>query len=158
VLWYGEEIGMGDDLELEERESVRTPMQWSAHENGGFSSAHPAKVVRPVVDEGKFSYTKVNVERQQSDRRSLLNAVERMIRTRKECPEFGWGEFRILNAKPDTLLAHVCEWRGGAVLAIHNLLSDQRYDLPDDGLLKLNLEPFACRWFRLRSRRAEGTQ
>ncbi len=179
VLWYGEELGMGDDLDLNERDSVRTPMPWSPHENGGFSNAHPAKVVRPVVSGGKLGYEKINVEKQQSDPRSLLNVIERMIRTRKECPEFGWGKWRILPAKPDTVLAHASEWRGGVVLAIHNfarksatveiqlrslkpeiltnLLDEKQYDLPENGLLKLNLEPFARRWFRLRNRAAEGT-
>ena len=179
VLWYGEEIGMGDDLSLNERDSVRTPMQWSPQPNGGFSSAHPGKLVRPVIDEGKFGFRKVNVERQQIDPHSLLNSIERMIRVRKECPEFGWGKWRILKTQPETLLAHVCEWHDGAVLAVHNfarksvkaqvqigalkpqlvtnLLSSEQYEVPEDGTLKLNLEPFAHRWFRLRNRVAQGT-
>lgn len=178
VLWYGEEIGMGDDLSLNERDSVRTPMQWSPHPNGGFSTAHPAKIVRPVVNKGRFAYAKVNAEQQQSDRRSLLNQLERMIRARKECPEFGWGKWRILNSKPDTVLACASEWRRGIVVAVHNfagkavrveiplralqpeflanLLEEQRDQLPQDGTLKLKLEPFGYRWFRLRNRVAEG--
>ena len=177
VLWYGDEIGMGDDLSLNERESVRTPMQWSPHENGGFSTAHPASLIRPVVSKGRFSYTKVNVEQQQSDPRSLVNAMERMIRARKECPEFGWGQWRVLRAKPDNVLATTCEWRDGLVLAVHNfarkavtveiplrklkpaflasLLDEERNELPRSGTLKLKLGPFGYRWFRLRNREPE---
>ena len=178
VLWYGEELGMGDDLSLDERDSVRTPMQWSADENGGFSSAHPAKLVRPVVDEGRFSFKKVNVEKQQSDARSSLNCMERMIRVRKECPEFGWGTWRIIKTEPDHVLAHVCEWREGVVVAVHNfarkaakteirlgrmevgsvanLLSGETYELPSEGTLKIDLEPFGYRWLRLRNRVPQG--
>jgi maltose alpha-D-glucosyltransferase / alpha-amylase len=180
VLWYGEEIGMGDDLSLQERDSVRTPMQWSPQENGGFSSAHPGKLVRPVISGGKYGYKKVNVEQLQRDRRSLLNVIENMARLRKECPEFGWGTSRILNTKADAVLAHTAEWREGLVLAVHNfsrraaalqlplaslkpqflasLMTNDRDELPRDGVLKLNLKPFEYRWFRLRNRVAEGTQ
>jgi maltose alpha-D-glucosyltransferase/alpha-amylase len=91
VLWYGEEIGMGDDLALEGRMAVRTPMQWSPRRNGGFSTAPGEQLVRPIVDEGPFSYKEVNVADQRQDGDSLLNWMERAIRIRKENPEFGWG-------------------------------------------------------------------
>ena len=67
VLWYGEEIGMGEDLSLKERNTVRTPMQWSAEENGGFSTAPPEQQIRPIVHEGGFAYEHVNVAAQRRD-------------------------------------------------------------------------------------------
>src|SRR5438034_6072499 len=96
TIWYGDEIGMGDDLSLPEREGVRTPMQWSGSENGGFSAAPSGKLVRPVVREGAYGYEHVNVAVERRDPHSLLNRVERIIRTRKECEEFGWGTLHLL--------------------------------------------------------------
>src|SRR5688500_9284645 len=124
VLWYGDEIGMGDDLSLPERNSVRTPMQWSGEPNGGFSTASPDALIRPVIADGGYGYPHVNVAAQRSDPSSLLNVVERLIRTRKECPEIGWGTWHILEAEDPRVFAHCCEWRGGAILAIHNLSSE----------------------------------
>jgi maltose alpha-D-glucosyltransferase/alpha-amylase len=123
VFWFGDEIGMGEDLSLEERNSVRTPMQWSDERNGGFSTAPKEQLRRPVVSKGKFSYRKVNVQALRREPQSLLNRLERMIRTRKEYPEFGTGSYRILETdRPKTIFAHACEDDGGrAVLAAHNL-------------------------------------
>ena len=86
ILWYGEEIGMGEDLTQAERNSVRTPMQWTAELNAGFSTANPSGLVRPVIDKGVFGYRKVNVQAQRRNPNSLLNYLERMIRTRKDIP------------------------------------------------------------------------
>ena len=126
VFWYGDEIGMGEDLSLEERNSVRTAMQWSGERNGGFSTAPKEHLRRPVISKGNFGYRKVNVQALRRDPRSLLNCLERMIRTRKEFPEFATGAYRILQTdRPKTIFAHACEDDGGrAVLAAHNL-SDQ---------------------------------
>jgi maltose alpha-D-glucosyltransferase/alpha-amylase len=123
VFWFGDEIGMGEDLSLEERNSVRTPMQWSDERNGGFSTAPKEQLRRPVVSKGKFSYRHVNVQALRREPQSLLNCLERMIRTRKEYPEFGTGSYRILETNsPKTIFAHACEDDGGrAVLAAHNL-------------------------------------
>jgi maltose alpha-D-glucosyltransferase/alpha-amylase len=120
VIRYGEEIGMGDDLDLPEREAIRTPMQWSAAANGGFSTAPRQRLVRPVIAEGEYRYERVNVAAQRLDDSSLLNWMERAIRTRKECPEFGWGEMQVLETSHPSVLAHVCTWRGRTVIAIHN--------------------------------------
>jgi maltose alpha-D-glucosyltransferase/alpha-amylase len=81
TIRYGDEIGMGDDLRLKERNSVRTPMQWSEEPQAGFSSAK--KTVLPVISKGPYSYTRVNVEAQRRDPNSLLSWTERMIRLRK---------------------------------------------------------------------------
>ena len=90
VLFYGEEIGMGENLAVPGRLSVRTPMQWADERNAGFSTATPSRLARPVV-EGRFGPMAVNAADQRRDPDSLLNWMERLIRRRRECPEFGWG-------------------------------------------------------------------
>src|SRR5207302_5336135 len=120
VIRYGEEIGMGDDLSLHERESIRTPMQWSGEPNGGFSTAPSDKLVRPVISEGEYRYERVNVAEQRLAFDSLLNWTERLVRTRKECPEFGCGELRFLETDNRVVLAHTCSCRGNTVAAVHN--------------------------------------
>ena len=91
VLFYGEEIGMAENLEIEGRMSVRSPMQWSGEANAGFSTAAQEKLRRPVVAGDDYGPSAVNVADQRRDPDSLLNWMERLIRTRKECPEIGWG-------------------------------------------------------------------
>jgi maltose alpha-D-glucosyltransferase/alpha-amylase len=91
VLQYGDEIGMGDDLALPERECARTPMQWSSRKHGGFSSS--GRVIRPVVSDPIYGYKRVNVSEQRRDPQSLLNWMERKIRMRRECPEISWGDW-----------------------------------------------------------------
>jgi maltose alpha-D-glucosyltransferase / alpha-amylase len=118
VLRYGEEIGMGDDLDLPQRDAIRTPMQWSAGRNGGFSSA--ARLFRPVISAGEYRYERINVASQRLEEHSLLNWIERTIRTYKECPEFGWGSLRFLDTGNPSVLAHSCEWQGQSVVAVHN--------------------------------------
>src|SRR5690606_38727927 len=83
VLIYGDEIGMGDDLSLEGRDPVRTPMQWSGAPNGGFSNAAPEELVRPSIAEGEYGYPRVNVQDQERDPGSLLAWMERMVRVRR---------------------------------------------------------------------------
>jgi maltose alpha-D-glucosyltransferase/alpha-amylase len=121
VLRYGEEIGMGDDLSLPERNAIRTPMQWSSERNGGFSRAPRNKLVRPVISDGDFGWEKVNVQAQQRDPNSLLNLVIRMIRTRKEHPELGLGDWNIVDTGVASVLAIRAIWDGLATIAIHNL-------------------------------------
>jgi maltose alpha-D-glucosyltransferase / alpha-amylase len=171
VIWYGEEIGMGDDLSLPERNSVRTPMQWSAEENAGFSTAPPDALIRPVVSEGGFAYKHLNVVAQRRDPLSLLNVIERLIRTRKECPEIGWGAWTLLDSTTPSVLAYCCEWRGGSVMALHNLsrepavvqidlthyqcdhlidlLQDQATVEVPDGCFEMRLAGYGYHWFRL---------
>lgn len=173
VLWYGEEIGMGDDLSLEERNSVRTPMQWSEDENAGFSTAVPDDLIRPVIRKGEFGYKRVNFDRQNRDHKSLMNWLEKAIRARKACPEFGYGEWEIIQTDAPGVLAHRCTWDDTVVLALHNLsskevsvqidlsmngakqlydvLGDQLYDLHGDSAKKIELGPYGYRWFRVRS-------
>ena len=133
VLRYGEEIGMGDDLDLPQRDAIRTPMQWSAEANGGFSRA--TRLIRPVISSGEYRYERINVDSQRLEEHSLLNWMERTIRTYKECPEFGWGSLRFLDTGNSSVLAHACEWQGNTVVAVHNFsraTATVTLDLPED--------------------------
>jgi maltose alpha-D-glucosyltransferase/alpha-amylase len=121
VVRYGDEIGMGDDLSLKERLAVRTPMQWSDGPNGGFSTAPPKDVILPVIRKGEYGHERVNVGAQLYDRDSLLNSVQRLIRTRRSCPEVGWGELQPVEADHPAVFAHECRWDGRRVLIAHNL-------------------------------------
>ena len=171
VIRYGEEIGMGEDLRLKERNSIRTPMQWTDEENAGFSTARRNELFRPVITGGKFGYERVNVEAQQRDRESLLNFIERCIRARKQCREFGWGTWKPVDSSDPSVFAHAVVWKERTVVAIHNLapkatrltldLSDfkadraadilgQRPDLPlKKGSLSVDLDGYDHRWLRL---------
>jgi trehalose synthase len=121
VLFYGEEIGMGDDQALEGRDAVRTAMQWTGDAGAGFSTAPRPAMARPPIEKGRFGYRRLSVERQREQPGSFLSWMERLIRTRKEWPEFGWGAARVLPAGDDAVLAHRLEWESGEVLAVHNL-------------------------------------
>ena len=126
VLRYGDEIGMGEDLSLPERMAVRTPMQWDDSRNGGFSGASPERLIRPAITDGEYGFEQLNVEAQRRDPDSMLNWMERAIRIRKECPEFGWGDVTVLDADDPSILAHASTFDGETVLAVHNLSSEPR--------------------------------
>ena len=131
VLRYGDEIGMGDNLSLPERECARTPMQWSSEPQAGFTrSDHPAK---PVISGGAYGFEHVNVADQRRDPDSLLNWTERIIRMRKEVPEIGWGDFRIVPTGTPEVLAVRYDWRRNSVLVIHNLGAEAREITIDPG-------------------------
>jgi len=169
VLRYGDEIGMGDDLELSERNSVRTPMQWSDAPQAGFSTAR--KTVLPVISKGPYSYERVNVEVQRRDVNSLLNWTERIIRLRKECPEIGWGSFKVLETGDRRVLALRYEWRNNSVITIHNfhekpstvkidaggqegmllenLFAGEHSHAGPNGKHTLVLEAYGYRWYRV---------
>ncbi len=124
VLRYGDELGMGDDLSLPERQAARTPMQWSDEPNAGFTEK--SRPILPVVSEGAYGYQHVNAAQQRRDPNSLLNWTERIIRMRKEVPEIGWGDFHILPLRDPAVLAIRYDWRNNSVLCIHNLDSRPR--------------------------------
>ena len=171
VIWYGDEIGMGDDLRLHERMSVRTPMQWSAEVNAGFSTAPRRRLIRPVIEKGKYGYHRRNVADQRRDPNSMLNWMERLIRARKECPEIGAGSFHFISVDDPAVFAHCCQLDGGIVAAVHNLSGEPRtvsLDLTDHGATgiidllgdepyaaldgpahELELEGYGYRWFRI---------
>jgi trehalose synthase len=135
TLFYGEEIGMGENLAVDDRLAVRTPMQWTADATAGFSSAPPDALVRPLPTDEMFAPSAVNVRDQRTDPNSLLNWFERLIRLRKEAPEIGWGECTILptTAKPVLVLRH--DWEQRTLITVHNLSRrTRRVDLRLDGV------------------------
>jgi maltose alpha-D-glucosyltransferase/alpha-amylase len=119
VFRYGDEIGMGENLRLPERNCARTPMQWSTEPQGGFTKNK--KAVLPVISEGLYGFQHVNVSQQRRDPNSLLNWMERVIRMRKEIPEIGWGAFVVLKTRSREVLAIRYDWRNNSVVFLHNL-------------------------------------
>jgi maltose alpha-D-glucosyltransferase / alpha-amylase len=165
MLQYGDEIGMGDDLTLPERECARTPMQWSGDSHGGFSSA--ARTVRPVIADPIYGYRRVNVEAQRRDPHSLLNWMERKIRMRRECPEISWGDWRIIPVDQPGVLVMRYEYRGHALVILHNftrkpravqfdaggprlidLLAKHDSDARESGKHVIELDAYGYRWYR----------
>ena len=134
VLFYGEEIGMGENLEAPGRMAVRTPMQWSDEPGGGFSTARPRRFPNPVV-EGEFGPLAVNVVAERRDPGSLLNWFERLIRRRRETPELGLGQWSVIANDQPAVLAHRCDWDGSTVVAVHNFGPEPcRLELALDGI------------------------
>jgi glycosidase len=125
VLFYGEEIGMGENLAAAGRSAVRTPMQWTSGKNGGFSPAAPSRLAAPVV-EGGFGPDHVNVEAQRRDPDSLLGFMTTLVQRYRACPELGWGEFEVLDQPHRAVLAHRCRWGDGDMVALHNLSAEPR--------------------------------
>ena len=121
VLYYGDEIGMGDNIHLGDRDGVRTPMQWSADRNGGFSRADPEQLTLPVLLGPLYGYEAVNVEAQQRDPHSLLNWTRRMLAKRQQTKVFGRGEQRFLYPGNRKILAYLREYEGETLLCVANL-------------------------------------
>ena len=111
-LYYGDEIGMGDNIWLPDRDSSRTPMQWTPDRNAGFSDADPGKLYLPVVQSLVFNYNLVNVEAQLAQSRSLLHWIRNVIYVRKAHPVFGLGDIRVLETDHDSVLAFVRSYAG----------------------------------------------
>jgi len=126
VILAGDEIGMGSDLSLEERESVRTPMQWSDGTNGGFSTADPAACYNPVIDEGEFGYREINVADQLNDPDSLLERIKRLIDARTMCTEIGHGDYHIVDVEPKEVFVHRMDHRNTVLIAAHNSATEPR--------------------------------
>lgn len=118
VMRYGDEIGMGENLDLPERDAVRTPMQWANETNGGFSRGK--KLVHPMIDKGYYSYQHTNVEDQKRDPNSLLNWMSAMIRLRRQCPEIGLAEWDIIPLKHKHVLAMRYRGKNNMLLIFHN--------------------------------------
>jgi maltose alpha-D-glucosyltransferase/alpha-amylase len=122
MIFYGEELGMGEHLDLPERVAVRTPMQWSSAPNAGFSDAPEGKIVRPLTPGRTYGYRNINVTDQRSDPGSLLTWFAALIRARKAAPEFGWGQFTELKTDVPSVFAHCASLGDSEVaVAIHNL-------------------------------------
>ncbi|WP_376099219.1 maltose alpha-D-glucosyltransferase [Roseomonas sp. CCTCC AB2023176] len=121
VIYYGDEIGMGDNIYLGDRDGVRTPMQWSPDRNGGFSKADPAGLVLPPIQDPLYGFQAVNVEAQERDAHSLLNWTKRMLATRKRSQAFGRGTMRLLYPGNRKVLAYLREYEGETALCVFNL-------------------------------------
>ncbi len=121
ILYYGDEIGMGDNIYLGDRNGVRTPMQWNGDRNAGFSTATPARLYSPVIMDPVWGYEAVNVEAQQTDPSSLLNWMRNMIALRKLFRVFGRGTIEFLNPTNRKVLAYLRRYEGEQVLCVANL-------------------------------------
>ena len=171
VIRYGDEIGMGDDLSLPERNCGRTPMQWSSEPQGGFTKGDKPHL--PVISGGPWGYETINVASQRRHPNSMLNWTERMIRARKEVPEIGWGDYAIVATRDPAVLALRYDWRGNSVLIVHNLddaprevtlgvgdcegqgdrlidiLGEKHSEGDETGRHRFVLEGYGYRWFRV---------
>ncbi|MFL6311481.1 MAG: maltose alpha-D-glucosyltransferase [Terriglobales bacterium] len=174
VLYYGDEIGMGDNIYLGDRNGVRTPMQWSPDRNAGFSRANPQKLYLPVNIDPEYHYEALNVETQNNNSHSLLWWMKRMIAQRKQHPAFGRGKMEILFPSNRKILAFVREFEGEKILVVANLsrftqcaeldLSRHREAVPVEVFGRnrfpavteqpylLSLGPHAFQWFHLQPR------
>jgi trehalose synthase len=174
VLFYGEEIGMGENLDAPGRMAVRTPMQWSGTAtNGGFSNASAGDLVAPLVS-GDFGPKSVNVEDQRTKPDSLLQFIAQLTRRYRECPELGWGEAAVVDLPESSVLMLVNRWDDCGMVTLHNfsgeaaqieieldwvpkgtrladLFDDQDLELGEGGKVSLELEGYGYRWLRISS-------
>jgi maltose alpha-D-glucosyltransferase / alpha-amylase len=176
IIYYGDEIGMGDNIYLGDRNGVRTPMQWSADRNAGFSRANPQRLFLPIVIDPAYHYEQVNVEAQQSNPHSLLWWMKRLIATRKRFQAFGRGTMEFLHPENRKILAFTRRYNDETILVVANLsrlvqcfeleLHEFRGMVPvelsggvrfpeiTDRPYFLNLGPFAFYWFTLQKQEA----
>jgi maltose alpha-D-glucosyltransferase/alpha-amylase len=174
ILYYGDEIGMGDNIYLGDRNGVRTPMQWNADRNAGFSTAIPARLYSPVIMDPVWGYEAVNVEAQQGDPSSLLNWVRNMIALRKLFTVFGRGTIKFFDPANRKILAYLRQYRDERVLCVANLsrfaqpvdldLSEAEGAVPVEILgyvdfppierqpYRLTLAPYSFLWLELQQR------
>lgn len=171
VLFYGEEIGMGENPDVKGRMAVRTPMQWSDGRNGGFSTAAPSRLPAPLP-EGGFAPRHVNASDQLNDQGSLLHFIRRLAARYRTSPEIGWGEVEVLEHEAPAVLAHSVSADVGRMIALHNFadepasvrlslreepdgteLSDLfgpgRQALDDRGEIEIDLPPYGWQWLRV---------
>ncbi len=171
VLYYGDEIGMGDNIHLGDRDGVRTPMQWSGDRNGGFSRCDPAELTLPAIMDPLYGFQAINVEAQSRDPHSLLNWVKRMLGVRRQHIAFGRGSLRFLRPLNRKVLAYLREYEGDTILCVANtahtaqaaeldlsefagwtpLELSGRTPFPTIGQLAylLTLPPYGFSWFQL---------
>jgi maltose alpha-D-glucosyltransferase/alpha-amylase len=174
VIRYGDELGMGDDLKLPERNCARTPMQLSNEPHGGFTKSDKPHI--PVISGGPYGYEHINAAIQRRYPESLLNWTERIVRMRKELPEVGWGDFAIIPSRDSSVLIMRYDWRNNWVLFVHNLdarpreltfsvglertnaehgkllinlLSEDHSHADDTGKHRMVIEGYGYRWYRV---------
>jgi trehalose synthase len=171
VLFYGEEIGMGENPAIGGREAVRTPMQWTDGKNGGFSMAAPSRLVAPIPDDG-YAPVHINVQQQRNDDGSLLQFIRHLAARYHVSPEIGWGTLRILEHDGEGVFAHAVEADVGRMIALHNftevpvrlrvevgaveegtvlldLHGPDRLEVSPRGMVELELAPYGFRWLRI---------
>jgi maltose alpha-D-glucosyltransferase / alpha-amylase len=178
IIYYGDEIGMGDNIHLGDRNGVRTPMQWSADRNAGFSRADPSQLYCPLISDAVYGYPAVNVEAQLRSSGSLLTALRKMITTRKTTGVLGRGTLRFLSPANTRVLAYVRESPGERVLVVANLaasaepveldlrawrgaavvemLGGAQFPPVGDRPYFLSLAPYGFLWLRLLDQGAPG--
>jgi maltose alpha-D-glucosyltransferase/alpha-amylase len=171
IVYYGDEIGMGDNIHLGDRNGVRTPMQWTADRNAGFSKADPAKLFLPLVADPLYGYQSINVEIQQQTPHSLLHWMRRLITIRKQHRVFGRGTLEFLSPTNEKVLAYLRRHEQETVLLIHNLadssqaveldlkrfkgivpielFGDSRFPEIHDQPYVLTLAPYGSYWLKL---------
>ena len=171
LVVYGDEIGLGENLALPGRTSVRTAMQWNAGRNGGFSAVAPGKMERPPVLQGPFGIKNVNAESQQQDDHSLFSWMKRLIRMRKHCREIGWSPAKVQNNDNPHVLVYTYEFEGNALLIAHNLsakpvqfkiksrrfharqlvdiFGNRDYEPTAEDKVQIPLDDYGYRWFRV---------
>ena len=175
VIYYGDEIGMGDNVWLEDRNGVRTPMQWDSGINAGFSTASVEELYAPLIENSEFDYRRLNVRNQEKDPDSLLNWIRKHIRIRKEHPVLGRGKLQILPSTDKSILPFLRESEDQKLLIVNNLSSEVRkyridlkqfksnkyldlinnesLPIPADKEIQLELPEYGYRWINLE---AEG--
>ena len=137
ILYYGDEIGMGDNIWLPDRNGVRTPMQWNTEPDAGFSVASIQSLYAPIINDDLHGPAQINVESQRRDSNSLWNTLRHMIATRKEHQAFGRGEFEWIDIENNRIAGFRRTFEGETILAIHNLSdSEQRIVLEAKGPVK----------------------
>jgi len=136
VIYYGDEVGMGDNIWLEDRDGLRTPMQWSDNKNAGFSTAHPSRLYSPVIDDEVFDYQKVNVGAQRNDPSSLFHTMRKMISARKKHQSFGRGDCQFMDPDSTAVLAYIRQHDDETIIVVNNLSSSPQS-------VSLELAPFS---------------
>ncbi|MGH7232441.1 MAG: maltose alpha-D-glucosyltransferase [Nitrospiraceae bacterium] len=176
VLYYGDELGMGDNIYLGDRNGVRTPMQWTGDRNAGFSKAEAAQLYSPLNVDPVYGYQALNVEAQQRVPNSLLKWTKRVIAARKQHQTFGRGTLEFLKPANRSILAYVRKYEGEILLVVHNLagtaqpveldlrrfigadvielLGETRFPPIAEHPYQLSLTPYGFFWFRLESSRS----
>ncbi len=180
VIYYGDEIGMGDNVYLGDRNGVRTPMQWSADRNAGFSRANPQRLYLPIIIDPEYHYETVNVEAQQNNQHSLLWWMKRLIALRKQYKAFGRGSLEFLHPENRKVLAFVRSYADERILVLANLSRYVQYveldltafrgmmpvelfskgEFPPigDAPYFITLGPHSFYWFALEPQRVEGVR
>ncbi|MCD6356633.1 MAG: maltose alpha-D-glucosyltransferase, partial [Anaerolineaceae bacterium] len=164
IIYYGDEIGMGDNIWLDDRNGLRTPMQWTGGENAGFSTGKPETFFQPLIDSGAFSYKRVNVESQIADENSFLSRLKRLIHVRKAHPVFTRPAYSILQEERKEVLSIMRSNGNETILCLHNLTGSEQkiplgsrvyqilqassdfIDEPAKILRDITLKPYAYVW------------